>query len=326
MSLGRVVALALLLGGGAAAWWVQQHGGVAPPGADVAASIVPPALPAGPVQAPRPALLDPAPGAVAAASRSVAEIEQRLFVQGSLRGSALDGDWGVDAQGRLQPSRALRRRFDQLLSTLGEVGVDELGRWLQARARAELRAEAADEVMLVWERYLQLQRRSYRWGLDGRDSNGWQAALAERQTARREILGRAWADAFYADEEEALRRTMAARESRSATRDEAGAAAAAGVAVLPELARAPAAGVDAQQLFEQRRQALGLAAAQRLAAEDAAQADWEARLAAARAELVRLRQAAELSPPQRQQAADDWIAAHFSAGGEQLRARALLGL
>lgn len=323
MRLGHGAALALLLAAGAWGSWLLAQAG-APESAAGDGSATVPAVAAGRAPAAMRSLLDLPPSG--AASRSVAEAEQRLFAQGSLRGSTLDGDWGVDAQGRLQPSRALRRRFDQLLSTLGEVGVDELGRWLQARARAELSAPAADEVMQVWERYLQLQRRSYRWGLDGRDSNAWQAALAERQTARREVLGRAWADAFYADEEEALRRTLAARESRSGPRDEAGAAAAVGLAVLPELAHAPAAGADAQLLFEQRRQALGLAAAQRLAAEDVAQADWDARLAAARAELARLSQATELSALQRQQAAEAWIAAHFSAGGEQLRVRALLDL
>lgn len=280
----------------------------------------PPAVPAPQAWPASPPSLTSAAAEARPSAPSVDEIERRLFQRGSLRGAGWDGAWGVDAQGRLQPSLALRRRFDQLLSTLGEVGVDELGRLLQARARAELAPEAAEAVMQVWQRYLQLQRRSYRWGLDGQDFTRWEAALAERQAARRELLGRAWADAFYAEEEAALRAHLSGREPAA---DEARAAAA-GLAVLPALARAPQPGADPQQLFEQRRQALGLEAAQRLQAEDAAQADWAARLAQAREEQARLAGSSELSAAQRQLALEQWLASRFSAA-ERLRVRALLG-
>jgi len=312
LALAAIAVLALLV------WVARPAGPKLPAGPGAAApALTPPAVMK--VPAAGAGLLEPA--AAGQALRSVAEIERRLFEQGSLRGSQLDGEWGVDASGHLQPSRGLRRRFDQLLSSLGEVHVDELGRLLQARAEGELSGTAAAEVMAVWQRYLQLQRRSYRYGLDAGNATAWEAALAERQMARRELLGRAWADAFFETEEQALR----AHLSRSPEQAQAATGSAVPQSSLPALARAPAAGVDAKQLFEQRSQAFGPAAAERLRLEDELAQRWDARMAMARAELARLLQAPELSALQREQAIGQWLDQQFS-GAERLRARALLGI
>lgn len=318
---GRAVALALGLSAGAMVllgWFARATD-------TVQAGISPsaPALAARPV--PMPSVVNRwlAPATEGQVLRSEAEIEQRLFTQGSLRGSQLDGDWGVDGRGQLQPSLGLRRRFDQLLSTLGEVHVDELGRLLRARATAELSGAAADAVMAVWQRYLALQRRSFQHGLDDSSAAAWEAALAERQIVRRELLGRAWADAFFGAEEQALRAHLS-RVPGAGITDVDGAASPSSLPSLPRLAQAPAAGSDTQQLFAQRSQAFGPEAAERLRLEDELARHWDARMALARAELARLQQAPELSALQRDQAIGRWLEQQFTEA-ERLRARALLG-
>lgn len=249
-----------------------------------------------------------------ALARSVADVDHALFVDGSLREAALDGDWGVDAQGRLQPSLALRRRFDQLLTTLGEVNLDELTAWLLDRTLRDVGPQASTEIMAVWERYIALQERRHATAARLDDPRSWAQALAERQRVRREILGPVWAEAFYRDEEEAMRRRieqgLQASSPASSTLD-------------PLLHPDPQ--LDADELHRRRIAQFGAEAAERLRAEDEAEALWQARLAQARAQVQALQQAAHLSEPQRRDAIEGWIASHFDER-EQWRVKALLGL
>lgn len=257
--------------------------------------------------------------------RSVARVRQALFEQGSLRGVQPDGGFRLDAQGRLMPDRAVRRRFDQLLTTLGEASIEELGALLQQQARTELGSEdGAAQVMAVWERYLQLQRQLAPAGGTGSPPTADSLALAlqERARQRRLVLGNDWAEAFYGDEEAALQGRLSG--------DAAAAASAPGGdqaqhTALPAAARAPQPGEDLAALQRQREATLGPEAAARLQALDQAQAAWAQKVAEARSQVTRLRGAAELSALQRQQAIDQLIDSRF-APSERLRARAVLGL
>jgi len=78
-------------------------------------------------------------------------------------------------------------------------------------------------------------------------------------------------------------------------------------------------------LHQLREATYGREAAERLREEDLAQASWQTRLGNGRNTITRLRQAPELSEPQREEAVTQWLAQNFSAA-EQVRARALLGL
>lgn len=259
---------------------------------------------------------------------------RQVFETGSLRGASPDGGWGLDAQGRLQPNLALRRRFDQWLSTLGELTVPQITAVVRQQALQDLGADGAAQVMAVWQNYLALQQHPWQVALDGHDLRLWSAALAERQRVRRERLGMAWAEAFYRDEETALQQRLAqqarpagepgARTPESAPTSLPDSAPGAALPVLPALAQAPAAGTDAQSLFAERSAAFGPEAALRLQAEDEAQAAWDRRLQQARAQVAALAAAPEFSPPQRAEAIMRWLDAHFS-GSERLRAGALLG-
>lgn len=215
----------------------------------------------------------------------------------SLHGTEADGGLHADAQGRLVVERGVRRRLDYWLSAVGEWQPDEIGARLLASAQRELPPTALAQLRVVWVGYLALQRHAWQRAAVPADPSTWRAALEERQAVRRQRLGRDWADAFYAEEEQALWGEILAWESgRAATP-------ATQAPLLPEHPQA----------------------AQRVAEVEAQWAQWERRLDGARAEMARLRAAPELSELQREQAAQAWLSQRFS-GSEQLRVRALLGL
>jgi lipase chaperone LimK len=260
---------------------------------------------------------EPGPRASAPVSRTERapeDVLHAIFTDGSLRGSELDGDWGRWDGQQLLPDAALRRRFDQLLSSVGETTADELRQLVAWLAERDLGARGAQAVLDVWDRYLVLQRHNFRETLDLNRSDRWARVLQEHQTVRRELLGAGWADAFYAEEENALRQRL-------------------GQNVEPTNAATPSpawtdpapSGMAPEAWQNQRVAALGQEAADRLLAAERAQADWDQRLAAARAAVDRLARAPELSPIQRQTAMQQWVDAHFQ-GSDRLRAGALLGL
>lgn len=219
--------------------------------------------------------------------------------QSALRGTELDGGWGLAANGELQPSLALRRRFDYLLQLQGQRKLDEISAYLRELAAQELSAANTETVMTVWQRYLQLQQTRFRKHVNPQNLNTLAPALAEQQDARRRILSPAWAHAFYGEEEAQM------------------------AALIQGAAEpAPKSLAAGSELIDRSR--LDAAALSRLQDEDAAQARWQARLQAASAQIQRLRQDKQLSEIQRQQAIQSLIE-HSFEGGERLRARALLG-
>lgn len=235
-----------------------------------------------------------------------------LLTEGSLRGAELDGAWGAWDGQRLMPHADLRRRFDQLLTTLGETRPDELRQLVAWLAERDLGAPGAQAVLEVWDRYLKLQQHAFRETMDLNRPERWASVLQERQLVRRDVLGMAWADAFYREEETALRQRL------DRTPENQGAAEPAWTAAAP-------AGLEPQAWHRERVAALGQEAADRLQTEERAQAEWEQRLTTARSTIERLSRAPELSPGQQQEAVQNWLNQHFQ-GSERLRASALLGL
>lgn len=256
-----------------------------------------------------------------AAVRSPEDVAHALYVDGSLRGSSPDGDWGVDAQGHLQPGLALRRRFDHYLSAIGEASVTELRGLVQTQATQDVGAAAAAHILAVWDRYLALQQHRWTTAADPSDPQSASQALSERQRVRREYLGPAWAEAFYAAEEAQLRADLAALGSPRAPTGTS-------TSTRTDALHAPADPTDAQaraRLHQQRVMQYGEEAARRLAELDATEAEWQRRLGQARREIARIEQSPELSGPQRLDAVERYLAEAFTPG-EQRRARALLAL
>jgi len=220
----------------------------------------------------------------------------------SLRGAELDGDWGLDSRGQLHPQLSLRLRFDQLLTLLGEVSLEDLGRYIDFAVTERAGAHAARQVLEVWQRYVQLHSQSFKQPVNPRDWRTWQAALDEQHQARQALLGAAWANAFYREEEEAL--TVQIRQAQAA-----------------ETAPQGTAVTQRESLIQ--RETLTTQQAQRLSQAEAEWDQWKRRVAEAQRTVARIQQAPELSAPQRVQAADRWLAENFDAN-EQRRVRALI--
>lgn len=248
----------------------------------------------------------PAPigGAAASSAMSVDAVGEAI-AGSSLRGSLADGDWGIDAAGRFHPSREVRRRFDYYLAAQGEVPLDALQRWIEAQVRERHGAGAAAQVMPVFAAYLRLQQHAWRTEADPQQPQTLGLALAERTQVRRELLGIEVAEAFYRDDDAALNVLIAQANSGAAAAPKAPPADG-----IQQVIGAPAPLPDATA---------------RLAQWQTQWDDWDRRLAAARAEITRVRAAPELSAPQRDAAIDAWVSQRFDAT-EQRRARALLQL
>jgi lipase chaperone LimK len=215
----------------------------------------------------------------------------------SLADTQADGSWSIGPNGQAQPSMALRRRFDYLLLLQGERSLAALTAEIQRQVLAAHGAIAAQQVLALWNSYLQLQQKQWLTQVDMRQPSSFASALSERSLVRRELLGIAWADAFYREEEDALRQQIAKSngQTMAASSQEADLP-----AVLPD-------------------------AALRQAEVDAEWQQWRQRLEAARAHVAQLQQAPELSATQRTEAVVAYINSQFS-GTELLRAKALLKL
>ncbi|HSV72002.1 MAG TPA: hypothetical protein VLI72_18000 [Methylibium sp.] len=237
------------------------------------------------------------PAALAADPRVA--FERWIHERSSLRGSELDGAWGsLDAQGRLEPSLAVRQRFDQLLTLQGETSIEQITAFVEQGASEALGLAGTAQLMDLWRRYLGLIGERVSVPIDLADAQTWPLALADRRAARRAALGPAWAEAFYGAEE---------REFEALMQQRGGAQAAA----------RPASGLALQDLAP--------AARRRVEDERRAWQDWETRLARARVEWNRLRADAQLSEIARRSAIDAWVAERFDRA-EQPRVRALLKL
>lgn len=216
----------------------------------------------------------------------------------SLADTQADGSWSIGANGQAQPSMALRRRFDYFLLLQGERSLVALTAEIQRQVLAAHGALAAQQVLALWHSYVQLQQKQWNTQVDMLRPSTLSNALTERSQVRRELLGIAWAEAFYREEEDALRQQIAKSNGQT-------------VAAAPsQEGNLPAALPDA---------------ALRQAEVDAEWLQWRQRLEAARAQVAQLQQAPELSATQRTEAVAAYINSQFS-GTEQLRVKALLKL
>lgn len=212
---------------------------------------------------------------------------------GSLRGTEVDGAVHLDAAGNPIPDADLRRLFDYHLSLIGELDIAGIRAQLARTLGARLDATRLSLVMTLFDRYLAYQQALARSGIGERTDPA--GRLAAAKALRRQMLGEAMAEGFFA-EEEALaelsleRMRIAASdlgtdEKREALRalDARSGYTARDAANLADTAAAQAEGLERRNLTTAERTAersalWGPEAAQRLAALDAQQAQWEARV------------------------------------------------
>lgn len=86
-------------------------------------------------------------------SRSVDEVR----TSGSLRGTDLDGAWAAPGK-RREAEAQLLRRFDHLLTALGETSLPELRRYIEREVTREHGAQAAQEALSAWDAHLAVLR------------------------------------------------------------------------------------------------------------------------------------------------------------------------
>lgn len=244
---------------------------------------------------------------------SPAAVRDKLFKQGSFAGTELDGNWSV-VDGKLVPALALRLRFENYLLGLGEVTQEEIRMLVQDDARRDVGNQAAADIMAIWDKYMALRAHPFQQPFKQNDRATWSPFFDEARMVRRQILGKAWAEAFFAEEEAEFTRYLAKLESGRPGAPDPG-------APVPQMAP----GKDPAALRAERAALYGEAAAQRLEQADTEWADWERRLAAGKTEWERLQKSSELSAPQQQDAMNRYIQAHFKAD-EVRRVRALLNL
>jgi len=237
----------------------------------------------------------------------------------SLRDTDVDGAVRVDAQGRPQPDRELRRLFDYFLSRTGEQSPEAIRVALIAHLQPRLGADALATVLAWFDAYVALERDSVVAGHEARDMT---AAVARVRSLRRERLGAELAQAWYGEEERAYddvlarRGLLADRSLDEATR--ARRLAELDARLDPQRQVVQAQGleldsavrqsrdfelrqVDAATRYAEREALFGREAAQRLAALDARKAQWQERLRRYAAQRRRVLADTALSDSQRRQ-------------------------
>lgn len=282
----------------------------------------------------------PAPpsASIAAAPTPVAGTRPR-----SLRGTRSDGDLELDPLGRFKPSLNARRLFDYQLTTSGEASLDTIRARIVAVIERRLPPAAAREAVDLLDRYLLYRERARQIAATDPGDDDAHARFATIWALRREILGAADADAFFAEEEAydrvALERARIMTDPflSSAERAQQLPAVEAAIpepmreardaATLPMRLDAAAAAMRAAGGTEAdvdalRAEMVGTDAAARLAALDREEAEWRRRLDAFRDARTALERDATRSADDRAGAVQALLASSFTPA-ERLRVEAI---
>jgi lipase chaperone LimK len=254
----------------------------------------------------------------------------------------------VDADGHFVPTLDARRLFDYFLSATGEEPSEALRARIVREIERRLAAEPAREALALLDRYLAYRDRVRALAAGGSpDVADLETRLATLEALRREMLGAAAADAFFAEDEAQARRVLETRriaddptlgpEAR-AKRVEA-LYAAAEADLPPEVREARAAGRLATTLRQAeadvranggspaevqalRERLAGPEVAGRLAELDAKREQWQTRVAGFRADRERIAKDPSLDPPAREAAVRALLERSFTPA-ERRRVEAL---
>lgn len=250
----------------------------------------------------------------AGVARSAQAVRDRLFKEGSFAGTRPPTDWCVTTDLKLKACHDLRGLFEYYILGLGEVTIEDIRLLIDDEARRAHGDQLAAEIMTIFDKYWQI--RTYDWKnkfIQG-DRSTWLPVFEEQKSVRRRILGAEWAEAFFADDEQHFKAYYAQLESGLPPPPHPG-------EPVPQMEP----GKDPAAVRAERVARYGEEAASRLDAVDAQWADWDRRLAAARAEWMRLQGQNNLSDTQKQDEMQRYVNTHFQ-GKDQLRVRALLKL
>jgi len=263
----------------------------------------------------------------------------------SLRDTEVDGALVVDASGRFVPNREAIRFFDYYLSATGEETAAQIRARIEAEIARRLPPDAARAARDLLDRYLGFRAEGARVLDDDRvaASADLERRLQWVRELRRKHFGAELAETLFGEDERAVEIAIEQRRvaaDPSLTPEERTARIAALEASMPESARKAreaallparlaeqeralrdAGGTDAE-IRALREDAVGVEAADRLAALDARRAEWERRLGAYRRERDAITADASLDPAARDAALETLRARDFDAR-ERLRVRTI---
>ena len=222
----------------------------------------------------------------------------------SLRGSDPDGQVRFDEFGQLVIDRELRRRFDYLLTTSGELSLGQMRQLLSEQLADHHSIMEIAQVLDEFDRYLSYLRAVTEHGLEPGSSLRQQ--LAELKRLQQHWLGSERAEAWFGESNRYMARSLAILEGEItpgepdldpwAEQLQAATGHHADVLLNREYRQQ---GIDPQQRHQERQILYGQAAADRLAALDAQRDDWQARLDHYRQHYLRLQQQPNLSASER---------------------------
>lgn len=248
----------------------------------------------------------------------------RVLRDGSLRGTAVDGDVTIGFAGRVAPDPALRRLFDYYLSLLGETDLNGIRQLLREDLqRRPLDAGQQAAVMELFGRYVAYQQA--RTALATPDGGDLATRLAQDRALRERLLGPALAQAFYptadADDARLLRQLAHADTPDDAAADERALATVAST-IQAQTDQLAAASLTPTQRHAERAASWGNAAADRLDALDRQRAQRQQRLDAFAAEASAVWGDQSLDEAQRRAALQQLLDRDFK-GPERLQAQAM---
>lgn len=285
--------------------------------------------------------------ALADVLRRAAQAEPLVWAPpASLRDTDIDGALVVDADGHLVVAPALRRFFEYFFVASGEESSERIRARIEAQIRVRLNGDAQRAALELFDRYLAYREagRSLATATAGDGDLG--ARFDALRRLRRDSFGETDAAALFADEDAAYAVALAQRRiaaDPTLTDDERAAQLEALDAQLPaplretrtavtaplrlarEEAALRAAGGSAEEIQTLREQAVGPAAAARLADLDQRRAAWQQRVDTYRQERTAIDLDPSLDATQRAAALQALRERHFS-GPELVRIQALDGM
>ena len=252
---------------------------------------------------------------------TVDEVSHWVAEKSVVRGTTPDGDWGLDAAGRVIPSRALRYRFDYYLLLLGQIPLPMITLQLESLAKKELSASNVAIVMDIWRRYLEVQntglneeRATIQRNIFTPDPDAksrmknlevLQTLFADQSARRHRIMGSDWAAAFFDADDEQIASMLKRAYDRLVTGKE------------PE-PEPDSSVVDPSTLDPVRAEAYKKVLATR--------AQWEKMLAETRTQLDVITKDTGLSEAQRKLAIDEILTKRYPDALDRERVRGLLYL
>lgn len=279
------------------------------------------------------------PAVVATPTATSSSATPAVSVPASLADTEIDGAVELDANGKLRPSLSLRRLFDQVLSSVGELSIDQIRQLLATRLDQLTTPEGKVQALAAFERYLR-----YLQSVDAASARLNELPFRDRLSAlnelRKQLLGTEMAGAFFADEEAYQRFTLDRRElaeRNDLSAEERGARERELLQQLPESSREPfvqqlqaeadfadaqaidTQSSDAEERYSLRSERFGEEAAGRMELLDRERQAWQQRVTAYQQERARWQSS---DAEAREAALAEYLARHFSEA-EQRRIRSL---